>query len=382
MTERAGAKRSAANEFAQAIVVVAAIAAGGWWWISRSGDSEKSGVAVRTPGAEYVGFRACRECHPGEDARQRRSGHSRTLAVAGSSSVARRLNGQSAADPEFPSALWTYLLRDGTLSAERTEPGKHPEPHRLDYAVGSGLHAVSFLEMTGRDAENRPLSIEHRLTYFENNHALGVTPGQTASENDQGRGPEGRRLTAESTMKCLGCHATRLSAADERNVDPATLIPNVTCERCHGPARAHIAAARRGDDSALAMPFGYAATETAERNVRLCGQCHRLPEHVPAKDLRPDKPMLARFQPVGLMQSRCYTQSRGALSCSNCHDPHAPTSRDTLAYETVCLSCHATPARTACPVNARAKCLECHMPKRDTGNGMMFSDHWIRAERR
>ena len=36
------------------------------------------------------------------------------------------------------------------------------------------------------------------------------------------------------------------------------MIPNVTCERCHGPGRAHVEAARREDrDSEFSLPFGH-----------------------------------------------------------------------------------------------------------------------------
>ena len=45
------------------------------------------------------------------------------------------------------------------------------------------------------------------------------------------------------------------SAIAGRPFDAETLIPNVTCERCHGPGRRHVEAARRGEAS-LDMPFG------------------------------------------------------------------------------------------------------------------------------
>jgi Cytochrome c554 and c-prime len=371
----------AIKDIGQAVVVVALLAGGVIWWTSRSSPQRNSGIAPpeRTvTGADYAGWRKCRECHPREDAFHRRSGHSHTLQAAGAGEPARRMKGREGVDSESPDAIWRYLLSDGQLIAERAE-GANRSRQTLEFALGSGIHATTYLTLAGRDGDNRPVAMEHRLTHFTQPDRLDITPGQRAKSHNTGVGPEGRLLSADETMKCLGCHATRLSSEDERNVNPATLIPNVSCERCHGPARAHIEAARRGDDDALAMPFGYAGEESAELNVRLCGQCHRLPEHVPPSEIRPDNDLLARFQPVGLMQSRCYTRSKGAMSCSTCHDPHAPTSRDRSAYEAVCLSCHTAPQQKPCPVNAREKCLDCHMPRRDSGGGLHFSDHWIRA---
>ena len=54
---------------------------------------------------------------------------------------------------------------------------------------------------------------------------------------------------------------------------------------------------------------------------------------VGANTIRADNPRIARFQPVGLMQSACYTRSEGALSCVNCHDPHSRAATDRASYE-------------------------------------------------
>ena len=81
------------------------------------------------------------------------------------------------------------------------------------------------------------------------------------------------------------------------------------------------------------------------------------------------------------MQSACYTRSGGALSCSTCHDPHARASSDVPAYEAVCLSCHGPGSKSkqvACPISPAAKCIDCHMPRRELGGNSRFTDHWIR----
>lgn len=345
-------------------------------WFLVSGPTAENVSSKKVTSADYVGARSCRECHPGEAALHSRSGHAHTLQPGAMVDFAGWLDGRTAVDPEHPESSWTYALRDHDLIASRTEDGKVAE-HTLDYALGSGTHAVTFLSLTGRDAEGRALGLEHRLTYFTDRQELDVTPAQEAGANPIGRSADGHALTADETMKCMGCHATRLSADDERFIDPAAIMPNVSCERCHGPGRSHVEAARRGG-KALPMPFGESKPAAAELTIRLCGQCHRLPEYVPRDQLRPDNAILARFQPVGLMQSKCYTQSKGTLSCSTCHDSHAPTSRDKAEYESICLSCHSTPPQHACPVSPQSDCLKCHMPPRDSGNGMMFSDHWIR----
>ena len=96
-----------------------------------------------------------------------------------------------------------------------------------------------------------------------------------------------------------------------------------------------------------------------------------------------------RFQPVGIVQSKCYQKSAGAFSCVTCHDPHARVSPDRPAYNQVCLSCHGIAGKTKpetlakpappCPVSSLSRCVDCHMPRKDAGQGILFSDHWIRV---
>ena len=340
----------------------------------------------------YAGPGVCAECHPGESALYSRSGHAHTLQAAASSSVARRLAGRVVADPEQPGVSWSYTLRPGAFEAIRTERGE-VEKFVLDYLLGSGRHAATFVSLTD---PWEPSAIEHRITYYPAADATEVTPGQHAGRSIEGTTRTGRELSRLDTLKCFGCHATPESPDEAFATapgrapapNPGTMIPNVTCERCHGPARAHVDAARRGRGD-LSLPFGLDGW-TAESQLGLCGQCHRHPARFPASRIRPDDPQLARFQPIGLMQSRCYTGSAGALSCTNCHDPHARSSSDRAAYEKVCLSCH-DPASTltpharpgpSCPVSPRTGCLDCHMPKIDSGQRVLFTDHWIRVRSR
>jgi hypothetical protein len=261
-----------------------------------------------------------------------------------------------------------------------------------EYAFGSGHHATTFVNIIDPAT---PAILEHRLTYFTRDAVLDLTPGHEIKPPPPGLTLHGGVPPPRDARNCFGCHATEVSAPGDPGIDEARMIPNVSCERCHGPGRAHVEAARRNAaESELALPLG---TErwTAAELLRSCGECHRHPAGPRPDSIRPDDPNLARFQPIGLLQSRCYRESAGALSCVNCHDPHARASSDRAGYDAVCMSCHTgpdestdalrgTPARRpVCSVSPRERCVECHMPRVgvDPGRHILLSDHWIRIRR-
>ena len=281
------------------------------------------------------------------------------------------------ADPESPAVSWSYDHRDGNFLVDRKEVGI-VEQFVLDYAFGSGHHATTFVTLVDPSS---PVILEHRLTHYAEGDALKITPGQRAAAPSPGTTPRGRTPSPDDTLKCFRCHATRTSASGSASrLVVNEVIPNVSCERCHGPARKHVEDARAGQAD-LAMSFG-SGNWTAESQMKLCGQCHRHPSRATPGMIRPENTALARFQPVGISQSACYTRSQGAFSCVTCHDPHARASSDRLGYEQACLKCHEPSTASACSVSPRAGCVDCHMPKVDTGQHLLFTDHWIRVRDR
>jgi hypothetical protein len=333
--------------------------------------------------ARYLGAASCRECHPGETAGCSRAGHARTLRPAASHPIAQWLDGRTVADPELASVEWSYRLREGKLSVERREHGTS-QSFPIDYCVGSGRIGVTFVAAMSSGPGSPPVGIEHRLSYLTMGKKLGITPGQ---QNGGVTDPwtrivtPGRYLPAVSLLRCFKCHSTVPSSQDRDLLDTATMIPDVTCERCHGPAAEHVEAARRGDStSELAMRLGLESASPAEQ-ITACGECHRSPASADGRPFDPDDLQIVRFQPIGLSQSKCFQKGQSGLRCTSCHDPHVRVSRNTAAYEAVCLECHrvAEKATRLCPVQTAKGCVECHMPRRGITPEFVFTDHWIRV---
>jgi hypothetical protein len=340
-------------------------------------SDERRVTAMGAAAADYVGSASCATCHPTESGAHARSGHAQTLRRAAEIPLAKRLDGVTVADPEDPDTSWSYALREGKLYCERRGAGA-AERLAIDYAFGSGHHATTFVTLTDR-APDHPEMLEHRMTAFAHKELPDITPGQGIRGYTKGITENGRQYASAETLKCFECHTTYTSSRGPLALDEATMVPNIGCERCHGPGRAHVEAAQRGESgAALKMPFGYGRSSVDEQ-LRMCGACHRLPEMGDPSQIRPDNPTLARFQPVAMMQSACYARSGKTISCVTCHDPHARTSTNQAGYEAACRSCHEGPAKTPCKVSSKSGCVACHMPRRDVSRGMMMTDHWIRS---
>lgn len=366
-------------------VVVLGLGGAVWFWATSASEGDRPRTHVAQAGSRLsgpdatrlAGVQTCRECHPGEHAAHAASGHSRTLRRAADSPAARQLDGKVVADPEKPGISWTYALRDGRFTVQRS--GDDDGGTMLvDFALGSGKHATTFVTLSpGPSGEQSGL--EHRLSYYAKGDSAALTPGQHEFSK-AGQSPYGYVLPPGQLLDCFDCHSTITSSQGRGTLDAATMVPNVSCERCHGPGRAHVEAARRGaSGEALAMPLGTSREQTGAQ-VAFCGGCHRLPQKLSPEDIRPDNPALARFPSVGLVQSKCSVASRGALVCTTCHDPHGRASKDAAGYEAACLSCHQKAPQRTCSVSPTTGCVGCHMPGRDAGHGLTFTDHWIRKE--
>jgi hypothetical protein len=119
-----------------------------------------------------------------------------------------------------------------------------------------------------------------------------------------------------------------------------------------------------------------------DRQVDLCALCHsgiQRDSLSSAFSYVPGKPIRDFFKPissketehpdvhgnqVGLLQrSRCYVASP-TMTCSTCHDTHAP-GPEAASYSSRCMTCHQW---QSCGVSAKlgdaikSRCIACHMP--------------------
>ena len=350
----------------------------GFWWINTSDNqpheiqlSMPSDVASANQRHRFVGTAACIDCHTRIADRHSTSGHANTFHVTADFDLAKRLNGTEFEDTLRKKTFQYHFDQEGLSVSLPSVFGKERFP--LSYALGSGTHAVTFLSLLPH-RDGRTVGLEHRATYYSQLQGLGLTVGHPfLSDPVENAEHFGRVLDEKKLVECLDCHTTEAVIADHKLV---RLIPHVSCEKCHGPGRDHVEAKQAGvvgPDVSTAHRW-----PTAIEELRTCGDCHRLPESLKPSELVRSSRVLPRFQPAGLMQSRCFTKSDGALRCTTCHDPHGKASNDTTHYERICLECHRPDAASSCR-QSDTGCINCHMPKVAFEGVASFHDHWIRV---
>jgi predicted CXXCH cytochrome family protein len=340
--------------------------------------SEEQGTPVTAPPTDkslsIVGHQKCAECHQEIAALHGASGHSRTFSLAKDSAAAKLLCDKKLSGGEGFGTYEYVCDQEGVAAAMPERFGGKLFP--IDLAMGSGTNAVTFVTLT-RGKAGETIGIEHRLTWYAKDGQFDITPAQQDLLPVVDGAYFGNVLEDRDLRRCIDCHTTSAKIVGTQLED---LYGGVHCERCHGPASGHVAAAERGDTQ-LARRLMH-RDWTAKEEIQACGKCHRTVDDITPERLARYPKSVVRFQPVGIVKSRCYTESQGELRCTTCHDPHGPPSTRTMAQQVAtCVSCHEKADHTKCPVSPAADCIRCHMPAIDLVRGIKFHDHWIRIRK-
>ncbi len=355
-----------------------------------------SAIAVHStpdPRPGYVGDAACSRCHRSESLSYAKTAHRLTSQLPGKQSILGSFPpggtlltiSDPAKHPNEPALFFKMEARDGGFYQTAVTGWANQllsRTERIDIVTGSGARGQTYLYW------QRDRLFELPVSYWTDGHRWVNSPGFVDGAVDFSR---------PINPGCLECHATYIRAlsADPlaNTYDKQSLVAGISCETCHGPGAAHVAA------YANHPPADPAPTQTAILNpahlsrdlqVDACAYCHSgiqreaiapafsfVPGHALAeyfKTLQTEASQRSDEHPdvhgnqVGLLKrSRCY-QSSPAMSCSTCHNTHAPE-KPAASYSSVCLQCHQW---TSCGESSKLghaivkNCIDCHMPVEPT----------------
>lgn len=310
----------------------------------------------------------CIDCHEqAEDFEL--TGHARTLTPATddvSWSLLQKLEQSTIGNQERISVSRTP---SGRIMAERILDGETAAHVPVHWCFGSGAHAHTWVtDLT--DGLGQTDLLEFRWTWYQHSQDFGLTPGQPNRCGAGHLSQFGLQFDGARAWRCFACHATQLPTTAGK-LSFENMHAGVTCQSCHGPRQAHV------DSDGIYRDQAWTFTDR-DQQVDRCAECHRKTAEKDPDQIRPGNPAIARFQPIGLSQSKCFLESD--MSCTSCHDVHRPSYAQSPRRISQCTQCHDAEVKhqTTCAAGMVDRCIDCHMPALDTGRGLKFVDHWIR----
>ena len=344
-------------------------------------------VKPPVPAEGYVGSQACQGCHAEIAAAY--AGHPMAQS-ASSAAEAPVVESYAPEVARFSKGGCEYV-------AERTEEGVyHQELQRdeegevyaqrveVQWAIGSGERGRSYFIDRGGILFLSPLS------WYSQRRTWDLSPGF----------PERGHLRFERqvTGRCLHCHAgrvNRLPGVVERFAHPVVREGAISCERCHGPGREHVARHQGGAPNEGDDPIVNPRKLSSSQRESVCNQCHLqgLDEVLRYGrtdfDFRPGMNLgevwsvfvegtgvVASGQTTAvshvqqMQASQCFQESDGRLGCISCHDPHRVPQPDERRdfFNSRCASCHSDrscslPVAERQANSAGDSCIDCHMPR-------------------
>jgi predicted CXXCH cytochrome family protein len=374
--------------------------------------------SLSAAGNNYVDSRICAGCH-GQIARNfLQTGMGRSLFRPAPANTIEDYAGNNQTYHPLSDTHYSMRLSNGTYFQRRWQIGfdgkeTNIEESRVDYVLGSGNHARSYLHRTARGT-----FIELPLGWYsEKGGSWGMSPGFDS------RHPITRRMVS---YECIFCHDAipRIPAAhDAPGSEPVftgDLPEGIDCQRCHGPGGNHVRSAQTAGANREQTRASIVNPSRLSPKLRmdLCMQCHLettstafpallrrfnrgpfsfipgepLGAFVLSFDHSPETGHDDKFEIVGssayrLRQSRCFVAGKEALTCDTCHDPHrTPRGEEAVRhYSEVCRQCHTAALDALIGKGlhpAAADCVACHMPKRRTEDvvHVAMTDHLIQRQ--
>jgi tetratricopeptide (TPR) repeat protein len=370
------------------------------------------------PANHYIDSHACATCHSQIYESYRRTSMGRSLFAPTPANTVEDYQDKHTFYHAPSDTHYSMIVRDGVYYQRRWQTGfdgsdTNIEEMKIDYVIGAGDHARSYLHRTDLGT-----LIELPLGWYsERDGYWAMSPGFDSHH------PQTRRRVSYECMFCHNGYPQNPTPNQARSTEPifsGELPQGIDCQRCHGPGERHVRTAQTpgAKPADISAAIVNPARLPSKLQLEACMQCHleptsgRIPSlirrfnrapysYVPGQPL--DDFLLYFDYPAGqghddkfeiagaayrLRKSRCFLESKGAMTCLTCHDPHQslPTGEAGDKYFSAkCLGCHQPALGTLIAAGKHTNqttCLSCHMPQRRTDDVVhaVVTDHFIQRQ--
>lgn len=334
-------------------------------------------------GDQYAGSKVCAGCHGNISDTYVHSNHFRT-----SSEV-------SGEDPGklMPSSNKPFYFTDSSyIRLEQTKnglfqdyftEGKKNISERSDVSFGSAEKAQTYAYWK----ENQLFQLP--LTWFTSLNTWTNSPGFSARRAHYGR---------VITSRCFECHASYVDRQFVKSgplsvtetLDRNSIVYGIDCERCHGPAAAHVQFQQNNPTVKTSRFITPIRSLTRQQQLDICATCHSgndqstqrtlfafVPGDTLSHFLIPEfasdnhEPDVHGKQVQLLKSSLCFQKSD--MTCTSCHNAHEPEKNKPTVFISKCMDCHQHSAHAVSSLKESEQkkrdfnlvslsCIDCHMP--------------------
>lgn len=341
---------------------------------------DKTPIAQDPRGIAYAGSEACVSCHASIAASYAQTAHHNTTSIANSFNI------KGSFHPDSNQFVYREDLKvvmeqnQNKFYQTAYEKGIQKASFPFDLVIGSGRKAQTFLYWQGTNAYQLPVSYSLVGKCWVN------SPNYPSDHV---------RFDRVIPIGCFECHSSFVERTGMRNekgyrideMDKNTVIYGIDCERCHGPAAAHVAYQKENPTEKKAKYIHSFASINNVQKIESCATCHSgLREPIRSPFLfRPGHALKDFYQPDTVKQqpekldvhgnqyqlmlaSDCFKGAIETISCSSCHNPHQTERNNLQIFSTRCMNCHQQNTPQFCSFEKTVgptivnNCIDCHMP--------------------
>lgn len=338
--------------------------------VQKQADNKSSPI-IHPNGQAFAGSLTCQKCHANVYDSFVHTAHYLTSRPASKEYVKGSFQ-ENENVYSFPNSKVVMEAVGDDLYQVSFKEGKREMQHRIDVVVGSGRKGQTYLYWRRNELFQLPIS------WYVTGHEWMNSPGF----------PDSVKFDRLIPGRCLECHSTIFKTiylpGQPDIFDREKIIYGVDCERCHGPAAAHVNFHSAYPQEKTARYIINAAHLSRQQQLEACALCHSgMGESArPSFSFLPGDTLSHFFLPgstrdtanfdvhgnqYGLLTaSKCFRMSK--MTCSSCHNTHTTERNDLKLFSQRCMNCHSTSAGNFCKMAPEIgpsivnNCIDCHMP--------------------